>query len=537
MKTWCVMKKICRIALLVLAVPAFGQFPGGPFPGGPYPGGSRYPRSPNPNSGPNGGRQQQPQDSGRRSSSKNAPVATTTTEGILRRVTAGQLVISADDHRVIWYRLTSRTTTQKDGRDADLQSFDPGDRVTVDSTEDDAGNFNAVAVQWLKAASTADRATASQTWDLPGIGSSSPAPAAPAARRSGGGDDDRPILRRKTEDAPAQTASAQPSAAPQARTAPPEAQDEEPIDNRPATTVRPPDAKRDVDDPGPPQLRRGTPSPRRAETAPRQDANDTVAPELVTRPAAAQPPARTLETNAPILPQEDPVIEKAREVAFSFTGSLPNFFCQQMTTRYQSQNPKAGWQAIDIVTADVAYEDGRESYKNIKIGGRAVNKAMEDIEGARSTGEFGTELLDLMSPQTAAVFKRSGQDTINGRSAYVFKFEVPRERSHWRIEAPSQLYFTAFNGSVWIDKDTSRVLRIEMEGRGLPLLFPFDTVETAVDYSFVRLAANDEHLLPVEAETLNCQRGTNLCSRNKIEFRNYRKFGAESTITFGEPQN
>jgi len=36
----------------------------------------------------------------------------------------------------------------------------------------------------------------------------------------------------------------------------------------------------------------------------------------------------------------------------------------------------------------------------------------------------------------------------------------------------------------------------------------------------------------VEAEVLTCIRGTSHCSRNKIEFRNYRKFEADSTITF-----
>jgi hypothetical protein len=171
------------------------------------------------------------------------------------------------------------------------------------------------------------------------------------------------------------------------------------------------------------------------------------------------------------------------------------------------------------------------------VGGKVVNKPMEEIGGTRSTGEFATELVDLMSPETGASFRRNGQDTIRGRTAYVFKFEVPRERSVWRIEAPSQLYYPAYSGSVWIDKETSQVLRIEQEARGMPVLFPFDTVETATDYDLVRLAANEQHLLPVESETLNCQRGTSLCARNKLEFRNYRKFGASSSITFGDVQN
>ena len=71
----------------------------------------------------------------------------------------------------------------------------------------------------------------------------------------------------------------------------------------------------------------------------------------------------------------------------------------------------------------------------------------------------------------------------------------------------------------------------------MPLLFPFDTVETATDYDFVRLAAPQPFLLPVNAEVLSCVRGSRLCSRNRIEFRNYRKFGADTDVTFADPQD
>ncbi len=203
-----------------------------------------------------------------------------------------------------------------------------------------------------------------------------------------------------------------------------------------------------------------------------------------------------------------------------------------MTARYQSDHPKTGWDPIDVVTADVAYQDGRESYKNIKIGGKAVNKSMDDIGGTRSTGEFSSILLDLLDPGTNAIFRRSGSDTLSARAAWVYKFEIPRERSHWRIEAPSQLYYPAFGGSIWIDKETSRVLRIEQGTLDMPKAFPFDTVETVTDYAFISLAAGQKYLLPADAEVLSCMRGTSLCTRNRLEFRNYRKFGADSTITF-----
>jgi len=98
----------------------------------------------------------------------------------------------------------------------------------------------------------------------------------------------------------------------------------------------------------------------------------------------------------------------------------------------------------------------------------------------------------------------------------------------------SQTYMPAFKGSVWIDPATSRVLRIEMQAYGFPADFPTDHVESATDYEYTRLGDAKQYLLPVHSESLSCQRGTNMCSRNAIDFRNYHKYTGESTITFGK---
>jgi hypothetical protein len=100
----------------------------------------------------------------------------------------------------------------------------------------------------------------------------------------------------------------------------------------------------------------------------------------------------------------------------------------------------------------------------------------------------------------------------------------------------SQGYSPAYKGSVWIDPQTGRVLRIEMEAYGFPESFPTDHVESATDYQYIRLGDAKQYLLPVHAETLSCQRGTNMCSRNTIDFRNYHKYSGESTITFTNPK-
>lgn len=524
-----------------------GQYPGGypgqyP-PGGGYPG--RYPPGQYP---PQGGQNGPPVMHRRGGGNPNAGMPTTT-YGMLRVVAGRQFVMEADDHRVITYRMSSQTSVQRDGKDANISAFQPGDQLVVDSTENDDGYFTATAVRWDKAGTPEQRAAAAQTWDLPkldGQGSSAQTSGSTtsAADAPDNSDPDRPILRRHDgSDSASPAAQAPPPANPQQQTQNAPANPDDVADNRPATQMRPADPPRDADDPGPPVLKRaGQPGQPRSNTISTADdgsmpAQPAAKPKL-TIPYDPSQAAETARRTPPPsnLPADDPVIARARQVAAQYEGTLPNFFCQQMTTRYQSDHPKTGWDAIDVVTADVAYEDGHETYKNIKIGNTPTNKAMEDIGGTRSTGEFSSVLVDLLSPDTAAIFRREGSDSIHSRPTWIYDFEVPRERSHWRVEAPSQLYYPSYKGSIWIDKSTYRVLRIEQQARNIPVLFPFDTVETATDYDYVRLSTPTEYLLPVDAEVLSCMRGTSDCSRNRIEFRNYRKFGAETSITFDGKQ-
>jgi hypothetical protein len=536
--------RLFLIGVLAASLSAQIQFPGsgGRFPGSGGPGGTGGPIG-------GGGRRGKTGDSTPTKGRKdNAPVTITTT-GILRLVAGNQFVIEADDHRIITYKAGDKMTVQKDGKAAELSTFATADHVTVDSISDDQGFFTAVAVTFNMPGTAREREEAARTWDLPNLGASSAKPAAASNRE---GDDDRPTLRRKNQDPPSQqeaSASAEP-----VRGAPgaPEA---EAADTRPTTLIRPNDPTPDADDPGRPQVRRGKPVPRAsarntepepvsaapASTAAASSTAATASPKATASPRATAPAPRVADAPAEPAPgiipvQEDPIIVKAKEAAAVYAGSLPNFFCRQLTTRYESDRPKEGWQALDTISADLAYEDGRESYKNIKVGNKAQKGSMEDVGGSWSTGEFASLLDDLFDPGTAATFRKSGQDTIGGRSATTFKFDVARERSHWRIMMAAQLYYPAFRGTVWIDRETSRVLRLEMETRNMPLLFPLAKVEEAVDYDFVRLAATQPFLLPTTSEVLSCQQGSSHCTRNRIEFRNYRKFGAESGITFDEKQ-
>lgn len=292
--------------------------------------------------------------------------------------------------------------------------------------------------------------------------------------------------------------------------------------------------KYDAGDEGAPKLKRGKPVAH-AKSAPVEEAS---APD-VGSPDAGSPNVGSREAAATRAPAADPAadprmafIEEAKSASTGFLGSLPNFVCAQQTTRYVSEAKGKDWQAVDVLAVDVVYEGGREKYEHLTINGKPSKKPAEE-SGAWSTGEFGTVLADLFSPSTAAKFRYSRTEKIAGFEGSVYKFDVERPHSHWKIYFRSQWIMPAYRGSLWLDKKTARVLRIEMQATDVPKEFLADTTESAVDYELVSLGTQ-KFLLPVHAEVLTCMRGTSTCDKNVIEFRNYHKFSGESTIQFAK---
>jgi hypothetical protein len=504
------------ILLFVVSAAALAQvYPGGGYPGGGYPGGqSPYPggRSPIPGI-PVPGRTSKT--SKTPAPNQNGPLANF--RGNLKVFDEKAISVELGDKRVMDFRRTDKTKFFKSGDEVKTPTFNLGDQVSVEAQSDATGNtMTAVNVYWEKAGGSGSTTSKTDdgvvdTWKddpKPGSEPGTDKAAPPVSSNSGDGP---PRLQR--------------AGATQA---------EAPVS--PAS-----------DDPGPPKLKRGgvaDPSRERAadvaaaQTAPNRIPTTTEpGVERVTdgsRPSVIRGDAD--EDTVRIAPRKDePLIRRAADAAMEFTETLPSYVCTELVTRTQSEGSANNFQPIDVVSMEVLYTDGREDYRNIQINGKKTVKKIEETGGAWSTGEFGTVLVDLFHPATGAVFHFRRDSRAGGIMAKMYDFEVAREGSHWSIHASSQTYNPPYVGSVWIDPATSRVLRIEMEAKGLPGEFPLDHVESATDYQYIRLGDAKQYLLPVHAETLSCQRGTAYCSRNVIDFRNYHKYTGESSITFGAP--
>ena len=392
--------------------------------------------------------------------------------GAVRSIDAKTLIVGSNDGRTFTIALTEKTNYMRGGKSISLSSILPRANVDVEATPDDQDNLTAVAVTLLKDPPRADESQQQES-------TSTETPARPNIMKSSVDAPDRPILHRGGPSPRRATSSS-----------------DEAVGN-------------DSEGQG-------------AKGGKEQDDSIIVEPDPASSSSAKPKPSSS-----------DDLISRTRDWVGSFSGSLPNFVCQQLTTRYVEESKQTGWQAIDVVSAEVVYEDGRESYRNITVGGKKTSKSMLELGGSTSTGEFATTLRSLFSPGSRADFKFYRTASLRQAPGAIYDFKVALHNSDWQIRVGGQTLVPAYSGTVWIDKASSQVRRIEMQADNIPSDFPLDAIEWAVDYDMVSLGSN-QFFLPIHAENLGCQRGSSVCMKNAIDFRNYHKFSGESTIQFGK---
>lgn len=465
---------VCLTPTLVHAQYPPGQVPPGQYPPGQYPPG-QYPPGQYPpgqtGRGPLGGGSVPSLGKKKGKKSQNAE-PNFTADGRTISNNGKQLVIATNDGRTITAAITTQTKWVKSGNAIVAGQVAPRSTVHLEAVEDDESYLTAAQVELVK--------------DPPAVEAEANGTAAmPAKNESASTTDDNAI-------------------------------------------PNPADLGKPLDAPDRPILRRGKPSQNRST-------DSSEAPKLV---AKAKKDGDSLDfvidtdADRPKLGSGVPeLISRTTEWAGTFTNGLPNYVCQQTTTRYMQESKASGWQPIDVLTAKVVYEDGKEDYRDITVGGRRTNKNMLELGGSTSTGEFASVLASLFAPQSRTQFASYRSTTIGKTAAVIYDFKVALPNSNWTIRVGGQSLRPAYSGSVWIDRSTAEVRRIEMQADNIPKDFPMDSLQLAVDYDSIRLGTA-QFLLPIHSENLSCQRGTTICSKNEVDFRDYHKYSGESTIVF-----
>jgi hypothetical protein len=256
------------------------------------------------------------------------------------------------------------------------------------------------------------------------------------------------------------------------------------------------------------------------------------AAEAPSRPAAPEPTEEEKEKARAEALARLPLLEQARYFALKYEDELPDFSATQFVTRFAQKPGDKDWKPEDKLEIELTYRvKSGEKYNLVRMNGAPTTLKYETLGGSTSSGEFGSVLAAAFVPESKAEFKEVKNEVFRGRKTVVYDFKVKKAFSQSRItdQNTKQTVTTGYQGTVWIDTETKRVLRIEQAQEGMPPNFAITLAESAIEYDWVKIA-DQTYLLPVHAEVLLGRDRDRYYTRNVIEFRNYRKFDTDIKI-------
>jgi hypothetical protein len=148
-----------------------------------------------------------------------------------------------------------------------------------------------------------------------------------------------------------------------------------------------------------------------------------------------------------------------------------------------------------------------------------------------SSGEFGSIYTWIFDEETGTEFDWDHWATLRGKRMYVFAFKVLQSQSKYTIysEEAHRVITAGYHGLIYADRDTKKVMRFKMECDNIPADFPVKEVKLDVNYDYTDIAGH-QYVLPLKTELRS--RDSHEMIFNEAEFHLYRKFGADTTITF-----
>lgn len=235
----------------------------------------------------------------------------------------------------------------------------------------------------------------------------------------------------------------------------------------------------------------------------------------------------------PTAAEQRALIEHLREYALNYTKRLPDFICTQVIRRYYDPTGLEFWRRQDVITVRLSYFEQKEDYKIMLMNGAPAEVGLDRVDGAISTGEFGSMLKEVFEPSSEAAFQWARWATLGGRRMHVIQYHVRQDRSKWTVSYQrSQTITPGYHGLVYVDRDTQMIARLTLEAEGIPPSFPVQQAGTVLDYDFVKIGGS-EYMLPLKYTVK--MREAKYLAKNETEFRMYRKFGADTAITFDIP--
>jgi VWFA-related protein len=268
-----------------------------------------------------------------------------------------------------------------------------------------------------------------------------------------------------------------------------------------------------------------------ALTEPSGNASAPSVPETGPEPRVVEKATAAVTSLGPDALEQQRILDRTRQRVLAFASSLPNFSCVESTSRDVSPDGMQ-WRKRDSFVELLEFVDGDERRTTLEVDGHKSQRLRSETAGAASQGEYGAILRSIFGPEAAASFQWQQWSTLNGRTLAVFSYRIEISHSTYALRVGARTANVGAHGLVYIDPATTTVHRVSMVADGIPIRFPYRESSISVDYEFATIGDRD-YALPFAAE-VQIRKDNGSYQRNQLTFRNYKRFGAKSSVKFVE---
>ena len=211
----------------------------------------------------------------------------------------------------------------------------------------------------------------------------------------------------------------------------------------------------------------------------------------------------------------------------------PNYTCLETVSRYRNESGSRSGQNVtlkplDTVRLEIVYTDHHEWYGSPGDRNLSSDRPAAFIGvGMIGSGGFAATLNNIVQ---GGVFTPRGDQVVDGRSAVRFDFTLSRFLRPLTISIPGGSGTVGEKGSLWADRQTLQLLRLESHADDIPPSLPLDEASTTVNYAPVKIG--ESSVLLAQHAGMHTLDSSGVDSYNRLEFTHCRAYSAESEIRF-----
>ena len=244
--------------------------------------------------------------------------------------------------------------------------------------------------------------------------------------------------------------------------------------------------------------------------------------------------AFTQDTNPAPRPATDPnqLLEVMRAYVENYVANLPNFICLQTIEQFEAGKKKERWLKRNTLVFKLVFDGKREQQSLELVNGQPPKPTNRKImrRPLITEGEFAILLSNVFGANSNATFQWKGWADFDGRRLAAYDYSIDKDHSTLKLSLSDLAQAVLpYHGSVYADPANGAIWHISDEADEIPREIKTRSIATSIDYGPVTLG-NTTYLLPDRASVQVATDSGFI--QNKLYFRNYQKFEAQSTITF-----